>query len=222
MIFCWQKNTRSTYAVSSLLESIIQNSVSKGGNHHEDPALLFSLTSSRIDSIRTLQYLVIKVYCCSSSMSRTVLIFVFGRESDIPMSRESFWRLLHRAFIKYLAPAALYKSLCLPVKIGDGSDKGFHRAYRVDPGTAEGTADPLFEFCASLVIEKCHDDIVILLADKIELTLQCNPIMVRRKGAVRRCCHTVFDPPVGDELCDGAPPFPGLVVNVPITIALDR
>jgi hypothetical protein len=66
----------------------------KGGNHHEDPTLLFSLTSSRIDSIRTLQYLVIRVYFCSSSMSRAVSIFVAGRESDIPMSRESFWRLL--------------------------------------------------------------------------------------------------------------------------------
>jgi len=65
--------------------SFKQNPVSKGGNHHEDPALLFSLTSSRIDSIRTLQYLVIQVYCCSSPMSRTVLIFVAGRESDIPM-----------------------------------------------------------------------------------------------------------------------------------------
>ena len=146
--------------------------------------ILFSLTSSRIDSIRASQYLVVRVYCCSSSMSRAVLIFVAGRESDIPMSRESFWRLLHRAFIKNLAFAALNKLFCLPVKIGDGSDKGLHRAYRTDPGTAEGTADALLEFCASLVIEKCHDDIVILLADKIELALQCNPIMLRRTAGV--------------------------------------
>ena len=41
-----------------LLESIIQDPVYKGDNHHEDPMILFSLTSSRIDSIRASQYLV--------------------------------------------------------------------------------------------------------------------------------------------------------------------
>jgi hypothetical protein len=41
-----------------LLESIIQDSVYKGDNHHEDPMILLTLTSSRIDSIRTWQYLV--------------------------------------------------------------------------------------------------------------------------------------------------------------------
>jgi hypothetical protein len=40
-----------------VLESITQDLVSKGDNHHEDPMILFSLTSSRIDSIRTSQYL---------------------------------------------------------------------------------------------------------------------------------------------------------------------
>lgn len=41
-----------------VLESIIQDPVSKGDNHHEDPMILFALTSSRIDSIRASQYLV--------------------------------------------------------------------------------------------------------------------------------------------------------------------
>ena len=41
-----------------LLESIIQDPVYKGGNHHEDPMISFSLTSSRIDSIRASQHLV--------------------------------------------------------------------------------------------------------------------------------------------------------------------
>jgi len=41
-----------------LLESIIQDPVYKGDNHHEDPMILFSLTSSRIDSIRASQHLV--------------------------------------------------------------------------------------------------------------------------------------------------------------------
>ena len=40
------------------LESIIQDPVYKGDNHHEDPMILFSLTSSRIDSIRASQHLV--------------------------------------------------------------------------------------------------------------------------------------------------------------------
>jgi len=41
-----------------VLESIIQDPVSKGDNHYEDPVIFFSLTSSRIDSIRASQYLV--------------------------------------------------------------------------------------------------------------------------------------------------------------------
>jgi hypothetical protein len=41
-----------------ILESIIQNPVCKGDNHHEDPMILFSLTSSRIDLIRASQHLV--------------------------------------------------------------------------------------------------------------------------------------------------------------------
>ena len=40
-----------------LLESIIQDPVYKGDNHHKDPMILFSLTSSRIDSIRASQHL---------------------------------------------------------------------------------------------------------------------------------------------------------------------
>jgi hypothetical protein len=40
-----------------LLESLIQDLVYKGDNHHEDPMTLFLLTSSRLDSIRTLQHL---------------------------------------------------------------------------------------------------------------------------------------------------------------------
>ena len=110
--------------------------------------------------------------------------------------RGSFWRLPHRAVIKDLAFAALNKAFCLPVKIEDWTGKGLDRAYRADPGAAEGTADALFECCASLVIEKRHYHIVILLADKIELALKCNPIMVRRKGAVHSVCHTVPDLPV--------------------------
>ena len=41
-----------------LLESIIQDPVYKGDNHHKDPMIRFSLTSSRIDSIRASQHLV--------------------------------------------------------------------------------------------------------------------------------------------------------------------
>ena len=41
-----------------LLESIIQDPVYKGDNHHEDHMIYFSLTSSRIDSIRASQHLV--------------------------------------------------------------------------------------------------------------------------------------------------------------------
>jgi hypothetical protein len=41
-----------------LLESIIQDPVYKGDNHHEDHMILLTLTSSRIDSIRAPQHLV--------------------------------------------------------------------------------------------------------------------------------------------------------------------
>jgi hypothetical protein len=44
----------------------------------------------------------------------------------------------------------LNKLFCLPVKIGDGSDKELHRAYRTDPGTAEGTATPCWNFAHPL------------------------------------------------------------------------
>ena len=50
-----------------VLESIIQDPVSKGGNHHEDPMILFALTSSRIDSIRARQFLarlILRIYEC--------------------------------------------------------------------------------------------------------------------------------------------------------------
>jgi len=46
-----------------VLESIIQDPVHKGGNHHKDPMILFSLTSSRIDSIRARQYLARLILC---------------------------------------------------------------------------------------------------------------------------------------------------------------
>jgi hypothetical protein len=36
----------------------MQDPVYGGDNHHKDPMILFSLTSSRIDSIRASQYLV--------------------------------------------------------------------------------------------------------------------------------------------------------------------
>ena len=130
--------------------------------------------------------------------------------------------LLHRTVIKDLAFAALNKAFCLPVKIEEWAGKGLDRAHRADPGTAEGTADALFEFCASLVIEKRHCYIVISFADKIEFAFKSNPIMVRRKGAVRSVGHTVLYLPVGDELGDGALSSLGLVVKVPITVPLER
>ena len=39
-----------------LLESVIQDPVYKGDYHHEDPMISFSLTSSRIDSLRASQH----------------------------------------------------------------------------------------------------------------------------------------------------------------------
>ena len=114
------------------------------------------------------------------------------------------------------------KAFRLPVKVEDWFGKGPDRAHRADLGTAEGTADALFEFCASLVIEKRHYYIIISFADKIELAFKGNSIMARRKGAVRSVRHTVPDLPLGNELCDGALPSLGLVVNVPITVPLER
>ena len=89
-------------------------------------------------------------------------------------------------------------------------------------GTVEGTADALFEFCASLVIEKRHYYIIISFADKIELAFKGNSIMVRSKGAVRCVRHTALDLPVGNEVCDDALPTPGLAVKVPITVPFER
>ena len=80
----------------------------------------------------------------------------------------------------------------------------------------------MLKYCASLVIEKRHCYIVISLADKIELAFKGNPIMVRRKGAVRGVGLTVLYLPVGDELRDGALPSLGLVIKVPITVPLER
>jgi hypothetical protein len=131
-----------------------------------------------------------------------------------------FFRLLHRSVIKYFASVALNKTFCLPVEIEDWFGKGRDRAHSADPGAAEGTADALFEFCASLVIEKRYDNIIVSLADKIEPVFECNPIMLRCKGAVRSVRHTVFYLPVGDEVCGSALPAPGLVVKVPITFFL--
>ena len=41
-----------------ILESIIQDLVYEGGNHHEDPVIILSLKSSGTDSIRASQHLV--------------------------------------------------------------------------------------------------------------------------------------------------------------------
>jgi hypothetical protein len=93
--------------------------------------------------------------------------------------------LLHGAFIKDLTFAALDKAFCLPVETGDWAGKGLDRANRADLGTAEGTSDALFEFCASLVIEKRHCHILISFVKKIEIAFKGKPIMVRCKGTVR-------------------------------------
>ena len=129
--------------------------------------------------------------------------------------------LPHGTVIKDVAFATLNKAFCLLVKIEDWAGKGLDRAHRADLGIAKGTADALFEFCASLVIEKRHYYIIISFADKIEFAFKGNSIMVRCEGAVRSVRHTVLDLPVRDELCDDALPSPGLVVNVPITIPLE-
>ncbi len=63
--------------------------------------------------------------------------------------------------------------------------------------------------------------IIISLADKIELAFKSDPIMVRRKGAVRSVCHTVLDLPVGDELCNDSLSSLGQVVNVSIAVPLE-
>ncbi|MDP3261115.1 MAG: hypothetical protein Q8M34_11140, partial [Thermodesulfovibrionales bacterium] len=69
--------------------------------------------------------------------------------------------LRHSTAIKDIAFAALNKAFRLPVKVEDWFGKGPDRAHRADLGTAEGTADALFEFCASFVIEKRHYYIII-------------------------------------------------------------
>jgi hypothetical protein len=124
----------------------------------------------------------------------------------------SFWGLLHRTVIYDLAFAALNKTLCLRVKMREWAGNGLGRAQRTDLGFAEGTADVLFEFCASLVIEKRHYYIIIAFVDKIELAFEGNPIMVRSQSAVRSVRHAVLDLPVGIEVSDDARPSPGLVV----------
>ena len=98
------------------------------------------------------------------------------------LRREGGSGLPYGTVIKDLALAALNKTFRLPVKIGDRAAKGPDRAHRADLGTAEGTADALFEFCASLVIEKRHCYIIISFADKIELAFKRDPIMVRRRA----------------------------------------
>jgi hypothetical protein len=58
-IFLARRLSRSAYAVLSLNWSPLFNMRSiRGDNHHKDPRIHFSLTSSRIDSIRTLQSLM--------------------------------------------------------------------------------------------------------------------------------------------------------------------
>jgi hypothetical protein len=55
----FDKKTRSAYAVLSVNWSpSFKIWSTKGGYHHKDPVIIFSLTSSRIDSIRTSQHLV--------------------------------------------------------------------------------------------------------------------------------------------------------------------
>jgi hypothetical protein len=63
-----------------------------------------------------------------------------------------------------------------------------------------------------LAIEKRHCYILISFVKTIDIAFKGNPIMVRRKGAVRWVSHTLFDLPVGVELCDGALPSTDLVV----------
>ncbi len=93
--------------------------------------------------------------------------------------------MLHGAAIEDLTLAALNESLCLSVEVEERAGEGLDRAHRAGAGTAKGTADRLFEYWASLVIEKRHRDIVESLADKIELAFKSNSIMARREGAVR-------------------------------------
>jgi hypothetical protein len=80
----------------------------------------------------------------------------------------------------------------------------------------------LLEVCASLVIEKRHCYIIISFADKIELAFKSDPIIARRKGAVRGFHNTVLNLPVRDKLCNGALPSLGLVINVSEQVRLER
>jgi hypothetical protein len=137
-------------------------------------------------------------------------------------SEKSFWSLSHSADIKYLAFATLNKALCLPVKVGKWAGERLVHIYCTDLGLTEGTADALFEFCASLVIEKRHSYIIIPFSDKIEPAFKGNPIMRSGKGAVNCFSHAILDCPVGDKLCDFTLPTPSLVVKITIMVPRER
>ena len=130
--------------------------------------------------------------------------------------------LLYGTVIEDLTFAALNESLCLPVEVKKRTGEGLDRAHRAGPGTAKRTADRLFEYWASLVIEKRHRDIVESLADKIELAFKSNSIMVRGKGAVRGVGLTVLYLPAGNEPGDGALSAMGLILHIPVTVPLER
>ena len=123
--------------------------------------------------------------------------------------------LLHGTVIEDLALVALNEAFCLPVKIKEWAGEGFDCAHRADTGTAEGTADALFESWTSLVIEKRHCYIVKSVIDKIELTFKGNSMMVCRKGAVRRVGLAVSYLPVRNKLSNGALSSLALVVKYP-------
>ncbi len=103
----------------------------------------------------------------------------------------------HGAAIEDLTLAALNESLCLSIEVEERAGEGLDRAHRAGAGTAKGTADRLFEYWASLVIEKRHCDVVESLADKVELAFKSNSIMARREGAVRGVSLPVLYLPVG-------------------------
>ena len=91
------KKARSAYAVLSFNWSPSFNSRSfKGDDRHEDPMFYFTLTSSRIDSIRASQYLTCFMILSASSLSnlngnhnglrlrvkkRTAMLFIHKPES---------------------------------------------------------------------------------------------------------------------------------------------
>ena len=88
-------------------------------------------------------------------------------------------------------------------------------AHRADFGTFEGTCYALFEFCASLVIEKRHRYIIISFAYKIEIACKCYPIMVRGKGAILSLRYSVIDLPGRNKLCNISLPSHGLYHKLP-------